>query len=432
MNVAVSLAMLLVYSVLLLFTLIKLVVRCTGRHKKVGFLSTFLVLIVVWSAIRCAIWLLAAVVRDNGNPYATEVLVLLSFASELGSMALIVLFFVKIFVKQTIWSRWKHAAKVLFITFYATTMALAAGWGVASGALRENAAQASGRTGVRRMWGVQSNLFDRIDNALFCCVFAVLGCTFFALAVQLHRTASAASEAERRVMLPIHPGYVCGAFVVLGVLHLSRSLFDFLAALGVVFISGRSAADLTDVVSMGQEALIVVFYVIWDIVPTLILLFIMQLRCDVRCRRRSAAAPAARSSLGDRASASSLLVDGAFALMLDGGGGGGGDLERTRRTISDELRGKPAAPRDDTGAAPKFGVFAAINATSPLARASSGDMGVNPFDDAGVMALGSGPGGVYDYEGEGWSDRHGGGDAQLEGQAEAEAQAQAQQHAESW
>ena len=315
MNIAVSLAMLLVYSALLLFTLIKLIVRCAGRDQKVGFLSTFLVLILVWSTIRCAIWLLAAVVRDNGNPYATEVLVMLSFASELGSMALIVLFFVKIFVKQTVWRRWKRFARFMFITFYATTMALAAGWGVASGALRERSANASGRTSVRRMWGEQSNLFDRIDNGIFCFVFALLGCTFFALAVQLHRTASAGSEAERRAVLPVHPGFICGAFVVLGVLHLSRALFDLLAAVGVVFIDGRSAADLTDVVSMEQEALIVVFYVIWDIVPTLILLFIMQLRCDVRCRRcGSADAPAPRASPGDRASASSLLVDGAFAL----------------------------------------------------------------------------------------------------------------------
>lgn len=228
-----ALAMLAVYAAMLGVIVTNLVSRCCcSRDKKISFMSTFLISTLLWSSTRVVIWSLALAVEWK-NAYVAELLVCLSFATETGSFALIILFFVKILASGSTWLRMKRFAKIAFLSFYTTLIILAVVWAAVSGALRT--ARSNGDTKMaksgRRVWGSATDLYDRIDNILFCLVFLLLGLVFLALAAKLAvlARASEGKHAQRAVLLPMHPAYLCLACAVLGMLHLSRAIADLLA-----------------------------------------------------------------------------------------------------------------------------------------------------------------------------------------------------------
>ena len=144
------------------------------------------------------------------------------------------------------------------------------------------------------------------------------------------------------------------------------------AGIGVQIIGGSPTQEP----SIENELLIVGFYVLWDIVPTLILLFVMQLDCHIVSRRRcccfscNIGGESPRLSSGQtpahsRRGSKQRLADGAFALMVDGSEGGGSSpslypgksavLSRSTSGLVGRLEKKLSAP--------SFGVFGAIAST---------------------------------------------------------------------
>lgn len=159
--------------------------------------------------------------------------------------------------------------------------------------------------------------------------------------------------------------------------------------------------------SIENELLIVGFYVLWDIVPTLILLFVMQLDCHIVSRRRcccfscNIGGESPRLSSGQtpahsRRGSKQRLADGAFALMVDGSEGGGSSpslypgksavLSRSTSGLVGRLEKKLSAP--------SFGVFGAIASTNAHAPtdtiATDGATAVHPLEQHALTRGGSG------------------------------------------
>ena len=309
------------YAALLVFLLVQFSTLVWGTHRKLSYKNGFLFLCVLWTALRLVFWVQASLYSSEAtsNPvlFGTEVLVLwLSAPVQYATFTFLLLYYCKVLAANT-WKgarrRWYTAA---FIAFNLVTTGLTALF-----------------IALVFSPGISTDFTQGLQKAYLAyngVMFFLLASAYITVARQfcyLDRTSTVVQQHRPRTVIAVN--------VVISAILTSRGCMNVLqmTAMYELSIPLDRSRDIKFTISAA--------YFIWEIFPTILLLFTVGLSCTNPFRLCAARA---RAKLFGDAALRSATPAGIAANAGAGGGGGGGGLFGSTLGCVVACRAPPSPP----------------------------------------------------------------------------------------